>query len=209
MFLNKPSGFGLYIIKRIVIMTICFCYLAIAHGQLKWGLRSSIHLSTTVAPAYTNPYRPAFSLGAFVEKNSLNTIFYLSDIGYSLKGNVAGNGMFNLNYLTAKVLLGYKFNSRVALLAGPEFAYLLQANYKDNTSKVIDKDSFRKTDLGFEGMARYSFNYRWTIAYSYIHGLRPIQKPVVYFDNGFATIGKKDNPKNSLHQLSLLCYFRS
>ena len=205
-FLRINHWTGNYRASLIVIVIMFF--FSFSYGQNNWGVRASANLSKTVSYVYSSPNRLGFSTGIFVEKQITARIFVLEDLGYSLKGSLAYNGSFNLKYLTSSTLLGWNVTSRLSILVGPEFGYLLQANYNSRGFKVIATNEYKQWDIGLQGTVRYIVFRNWGFKYGYIHGLQNIQKSVIYFDNGYATIDEKHNPKNYLHELGVFVYPR-
>jgi hypothetical protein len=139
----------------------------------------------------------------WVQTGGAHKVFGLSYLNYSLKGSTTSVGHFNLNYITNAYLAGVYLTRKAALFIGPEAGYLLSVISQCGSFRFNGTDEFRRWSLSLVGGARYTLARKWSVAYSYSHGLIGIEKPIVYFSSGYATVDNKNNEKNRVHALSL------
>ncbi|MDF2191484.1 OmpA family protein [Paraflavitalea sp. CAU 1676] len=97
--------------------------------------------------------------------------------------NPSGNLDQTLDYLSVPVL--FKWSSKsVALFAGPQFDFLLDAKNKNTDTK--NKDSYESSDISLTGGLEFMPHGRISIYARYIHGIKNINKSSSpeYFNQG-------------------------
>lgn len=107
-----------------------------------------------------------------------------------------------LNYITVPVLAGYRFNSKSAILAGPEFSFLYKAVSTSSGISEAITYSYRRFDVGFDLGFAYNFSKAFGAEVRYNYGFKDLVNVVYYNDNDNIT-GQGKNGANSVLQFSL------
>lgn len=100
-------------------------------------------------------------------------------------------------------MVGAYLTRKGSIVVGPEISYLLSAVTVADNIRFDGTGAFRRWNIGITGGGRYDLTSRWSVGYSYAHGLVGNQKPVYYFYGGSQTTDNKYNERNRVHTISL------
>lgn len=159
----------------------------------KFGIKGGVNFSNIyVEDVDDNNVLTSFNAGVFANFPVGDILSLQPEILYSRKGakltydNDFGTGTseFKLNYIEVPVLFKVNITDNLNVHAGPYFAYLIDAQEKNNFDGVIDtedtdnydNDDFNKFDVGISGGIELEFS-------SIGIGAR--------YNYGFSTIGKE------------------
>lgn len=174
---------SLFVVLLFIVISEAAC------GQFKLGVKAGMNLSNgNFTETSTEDLKVLTSIngGVFSEVDFNEQLSLRAELLYSVKGwkglnqNAAGDEFkLNLHYLNLPILIGYKPISKLSLLAGPEFGYLIHAARKPASSIIDPDDLYRKFDLGLCLGSSYSLTKNFSIEMRYTYGFAPLVKETV------------------------------
>ncbi len=170
--------------KAVFITIINISFFTESFGQVNWGYKAGLNLSTVYNSSYNNfTSKLNFNTGALTKlklnKNCfINIEYLLSHKGFSSILIPNGTTSNSFSYLTLPILFEYQISDKVSFHLGPELNYLIGAKIKTNNAEFSVIDKYKKIDLCLAGGLRYNFTKkialetRYTIGQSQLN-LRP------------------------------------
>ena len=177
----------------------------------QFGIKGGVNFSNIYSEDVDdNNVLTSFNAGLFATFPIGDILSLQPEILYSRKGAeltydddfTTSTTQFKLNYIEVPVLLKVNITDNLNVHAGPYFAYLVDAQVKNETEGVIDaedtdtynNDDFNKFDVGISGGIGFDFN-SIGIGARYNYGFSTIGK-----DRDFAgtTINTLDGKNSSL-----------
>ncbi|WP_269227566.1 porin family protein [Flavobacterium eburneipallidum] len=157
----------------------------------QFGIKGGLNLSNIYTDDVDdNNVLPSFNAGFYATLPITSFIAIQPEVLYSRKGSeltydnafVSGKAKFNLNYVEVPVLVKVNLTKNLNIHAGPYFAYLIDANIKNESSggtfdfeENYDNDDFNKFDAGISGGIGLDFD-SIGIGARYNYGLTTIGK---------------------------------
>jgi|GEM_PF-3036944 len=175
-----------------------------ARSQMKFGLVGGINQSNQFANLGIEYYMTGFEAGIAGEVN-LNRHFYLFPEFVLIKKGSASytSDHWSFLYLNLPILVGYRIQKHIEVLAGSTVGYLLSV-FPDPSHLA---DLMRKFEFGFCGTARFRINARTGIDLSYLQSLSGIYKSKNVVDGNVYIMPEKYNTKNLTFQMSFFYLF--
>jgi hypothetical protein len=173
-------------------------------SQLKFGLVGGFNRSTHLTGHEIDYYMTGFEAGIASEV-ILSRHFYLFPELVLIKKGAAsytGNHQSYL-YLNLPILVGYRIQKHIEVLAGPTVGYLLSV-FPDQYHLA---DLMRKFDFGFCGTARFRINARTGIDISYLQSFSGIYKSKNVVDGNVYILPATGNAVNLTFQVSFFYLF--
>ena len=196
-------------LRNTVVLAILLGVVNVASAQNKLGVKvmaGGSCQSEILKISDNNNLQFAYGLGITDNFRFSETFALQTGLEYTRKGmhnDESNTDLENtLHYLQLPVLAefsagekaGFKNGKRVYFAAGPYFAYLLDAESKENNVKIADKEDFRNYDLGMR------FNLGMEFPVSEINKLRV----GLNYDMGFTDIYKNQTDmQNKMCSVSL------
>lgn len=158
--------------------------------HLDWGIRSGINLSTFNTKQSNDDitWRTGFVAGAFfrihVAKSfSIQPEFLFSSMGAKTDNGVTETTTDRVNYFSIPVLAKYNFARHFAVVAGPQFDFLLQARAMSTSIGERTTDSYE--DHSINGTAGIEFwpVHALGVTARYIHGFTDIDRGAASIKN--------------------------
>ena len=142
--------------KKIILTSVgCFCFLFPSFAQFRYGVKGGFNFANVKHIGSTdNKMRLGFNTGFFMQIGIVKQFMIQPEILYSVKGYsfpatvYNSNGTLRLNYLAIPVLARFSRAAGFALLFGPEFGLLLNANSEFDGKDHDVSRNFRKLDIG-------------------------------------------------------------
>lgn len=175
-----------------------------AKSQVKYGLVGGINRSNQLTNLGIEYYMTGFEAGIASEV-SLSRHFYLfPELVLIKKGAASYTGdHWSFLYLNVPILVGYRIQKHIEVLAGPTAGYLLSV-FPDPFHLA---DLMRKFEFGFCGTARFRINARTGIDLSYLQSLSGIYKSKNVVDGNVYILPAAGNPVNLTFQMSFFYLF--
>ncbi len=192
-----------------IIAIICFTFTTQAQtnsASAQFGIKGGVNFSNIYNEEVDdNNMLTSFNIGLFSSFPVTNFIAIQPEILYTQKGAqltydntlATGEAKFKLNYIEVPVLLKLNATKNLSFHAGPYFAYLVDAQIKNeseggfNFEDTIDNDNFNKFDSGLSGGIELNFD-AIGIGARYNYGLSKIGK-----ENNIAGTSYSSEGKNS------------
>ncbi len=157
----------------------------------QFGIKGGLNLSNIYTEDVDdNNVLPSFNAGFYATLPITSFIAIQPEVLYSRKGSeltydnafATGKAKFNLNYVEVPVLVKINLTKNLNIHAGPYFAYLIDANVKNESDggtidfeETYDNDDFNKFDAGISGGIGLDFD-SIGIGARYNYGLTTIGK---------------------------------
>ena len=185
------------LLALILITSLSFS--SINAQDINFGAKAGINLST-LQPDLPDPAaRTSIHLGGMVEI-PINEMFSIQpELLYSAQGvkdESDDNEFVRLSYLTLPVLAKYYLLEGLSIEAGPQFGFLLSAEFEDNGETTDLKDDVKPVDVGFALGAGYKLESGLNFGIRY------------YLGSDINNIGEDpDKFKNRVFQISVGYFF--
>ncbi len=157
----------------------------------QFGVKGGVNFSNLYTEnVEDNNVLTSFNVGVFATLPITDFIAIQPELLYSGKGAelvynnafAEGSAKFKLNYIEVPVLLKFNITDNLNIHAGPYFAYLIDAQVKNESDNGIfdfeesyDNDDFNKFDMGLSGGIGFDFN-SFGIGARYNYGLTNVGK---------------------------------
>ena len=157
----------------------------------QFGVKGGVNFSNLYTEnVEDNNVLTSFNVGVFASFPITNSIAIQPELLYSRKGAelvynnafAEGSAKFKLNYIEVPALLKFNLTENLNIHAGPYFAYLIDAQVKNESDNGIfdfeesyDNDDFNKFDMGLSGGIGFDFN-SFGIGARYNYGLTNVGK---------------------------------
>ncbi len=157
----------------------------------QFGIKGGLNLSNIYTEDVDdNNVLPSFNAGFYATLPITSFIAIQPEVLYTRKGSeltydnafATGKAKFNLNYVEVPVLVKINLTKNLNIHAGPYFAYLIDANVKNESDggtidfeETYDNDDFNKFDAGISGGIGLDFD-SIGIGARYNYGLTTIGK---------------------------------
>ena len=205
----KPGRRFIYIhfklVRRFCLLLFLSSTVAMtARSQMKFGLVAGVNRSNQLTNRAIDYYMTGFEVGIAGEVNLSRHFFLFPQLVLIKKGADSYTGShWSFLYLNLPILVGYRIQKHIEVLAGPTAGYLLSV-FPDQYHLV---DLMRKFDYGFCGTARFRINARTGIDLSYLQSLSGIYKSKNVVDGNVFTLPERYNTFNMTFQMSLFYLF--
>ncbi len=161
------------------VLLFAFCSLAQGiSGGIKAGLNLANQKITFDGTSIDTKARAGLHVGGFVTWMFTEHLGLQPEALFSMQGSTFDDdfidGKTNFNYLTVPVLVRYNVTEVVSLHAGPQFGFLLSAEFESGGDKQDVKDEFKGTDiagafgLGVDLPMGLGFGARYIIGFTQI-----------------------------------------
>ena len=192
-------------VRRLCLLLFLSCTIVItARSQVKFGLVGGVNRSNQITNHEINYYMTGFEAGIAGEVNLSRHFYLFPELVLIKKGAASYTGYHqSFLYLNLPVLVGYRIQKHIEVLAGPIAGYLLSV-FPDPYHLV---DLMRKFDYGFCGTARLRINDRTGIDFSYLQSVSGIYKSKNVVDENVYTLPEKYNTVNVTFQMSFFYLF--
>ena len=183
-----------------LILLTSLAFAPINAQDINFGAKAGINLST-LQPDLPDPAaRTSIHLGGMAEI-SINEMFSIQpELLYSAQGvkdESDDNEFVRLSYLTLPVLAKYYLLEGLSVEAGPQFGFLLSAEFEDNGETTDLKDDVKPVDVGFALGAGYKLESGLNFGIRY------------YLGSDINNIGEDpDKFKNRVFQISVGYFFK-
>jgi len=187
-------------LRRLSLLLFFSCTIAMtAKSQVKFGLVGGVNRSNQLSNLGIEYYMTGFEAG-FASEVNLSRHFYLfPELVLIKKGAASYTGShWSFLYLNLPILMGYRIQKHIEVLAGPTAGYLLSV-FPDPFHLA---DLMRKFEFGFCGTARFRINARTGIDLSYLQSLSGIYKSKNIVDGNVFILPEKYNTVNLTFQMS-------
>jgi hypothetical protein len=175
-----------------------------AKSQMKFGLVGGINRSNQLSNLGIEYYMTGFEAGIASEVNLSRHFYLFPEFVLIKKGAASYTGdHWSFLYLNLPVLMGYRIQKHIEVLAGPTAGYLLSV-FPDPFHLA---DLMRKFDYGFCVTARFRINARTGIDLSYLQSLSGIYKSKNVVDGNVFILPEKYNTVNLTFQMSFFYLF--
>ncbi|MEJ0079941.1 MAG: outer membrane beta-barrel protein [Puia sp.] len=176
-------------VRRLCLLLFLSCTIAMtARSQVKFGLVGGVNRSNQLTNHESNYYMTGFETGTASEVNLSRHFYLFPELVLIKKGAASYTGNHqSFLYLNLPLLVGYRIQKHIEVLAGPTAGYLLSIfPHADHIA-----DLMRKFDFGFCGTARFRVNARTGIDFSYLQSFTGIYKSKNIVDGNVYTNGFK------------------
>jgi hypothetical protein len=176
--------------QKIIVVVILSCMTLSGFAQISYGIKGGSNITTIKDANGLGTWKTSFYAGLCANLMIRKKFFVDAELYYSGKGSkitiVPNGGTFNMNYLSAPLLVGFQCFKNLSILCGLEFSYLLRENA---THIGANTGNYERFDLGLDGGLSYKAGKRWSIDLRYVYGLSPLLPPAgIYTSNGVPTI---------------------
>jgi hypothetical protein len=160
-------------------------------SSLQFGVKGGVNFSNLYTEEVKdNNVLTSFNVGVFATLPITNFLAIQSELLYSRKGAkleydnafTVGIAKFQLNYIEVPVLLKVNITNNLNIHAGPYFAYLIDAQVKNESDsgnfdfeESYNNDDFNKFDYGLAGGIGFDFE-SFGIGARYNYGLNTVGK---------------------------------
>lgn len=156
------------------------------HSTLEYGAKFGLSISELKGTENLKSLRSTFTAGliseySFSEKYALQLELLYSRQGSTNRGNEQGSyfeDSVNLNYFNLPILGKYYINKGLAFELGPQFGYLINANYEnkqaENSNKINVDDDFETLDMSISAGVSYKTDWGFFVGARYSLGLKNI-----------------------------------
>lgn len=178
-------------IKLLAFLAIVLSLSSYAQEEestFRYGPRFGLSLSELKGTENLKSLRSTFSAGMMSEYKLNKTFSLYSELNYSRQGSTdRGNeqGSFfensiNLDYINVPLLVKYYLKDGLAIEAGPQFGYLLNAKYKskqvENPTVLNVKEDVENFDFSFVLGASFKTEWGFVVGARYNLGINDINK---------------------------------
>jgi hypothetical protein len=174
--------------KKLILSTLAIFAFSVSQAQTNDGASFGIKGGINFSNLYTedvddNNVLTSFHAGIFISLPLTSFIAIQPEFLYSRKGAelvydnafAQGTAKFRLNYLEVPVLLKLNITENLNFQAGPYFAYLIDADIKNESAgggldfqESFNNDDFNKFDYGLAIGAGFDFDtFGFGIRYNY------------------------------------------
>jgi hypothetical protein len=192
-------------VGRLCLLLFLSCTVTMTvRSQVKFGLVGGVNRSNQLTNREIDYYMTGFEAGIASEVN-LSRHFYLFPQWVLIKKGAASytGSHWSFLYLDLPILVGYRIQKHIEVLAGPTAGYLISV-FPDQYHLV---DLMRKFDYGFCGTARFRINARTGIDLSYLQSLSGIYKTKNVVDGNVFILPEKYNTFSLTFQMSFFYLF--
>ena len=183
-------------LSSMIVMTV--------RSQVKYGLVGGVNRSNQLTNLGIEYYMTGFEAGIASEVNLSRHFYLFPEFVLLKKGSASYTGdHWSFLYLNLPVLVGYRIQKHIEVLAGPTAGYLLSV-FPDPSHLA---DLMRKFEFGFCGTARFRINARTGIDLSYLQSLSGIYKSKNVVDGNVYLLPEKNNTMNLTFQVSFFYLF--
>lgn len=151
-------------------------------AQFKAGIKIGGNLSNIKSnPDHQFTRQPGFQAG-LIGQYTLNKKYFLqAELLVDQKGFTGlliptGSTRNNLYYLTVPLLAGFHPIPSLNILLGPEYNYLISANFKNANGKSNSLESYYKTDIALVAACSYNITKKINFECRYNYGCSQIRK---------------------------------
>ncbi len=205
-------------VKFIFVCAIVMIVVQQAHSQVRVGAKGGLNYVNNVISQNNlgfvddGEYRLGYHLGFFTFLNLSDKLTFAPELLFSSKGfrfeddgsGLSRDGAVHLNYVNMPVLLGYKMQEKINLLAGFELGYLVSARSKLYTGTVDVSGIWNdKLDFGAAVGLRYFLTKSFPLELRYTHGLTSVIKDVTLTDANGLVIENNAKFQNRALQFSV------
>ncbi len=192
-------------VTRLCLLLFLSCTFAMtARSQMKFGLVAGVNQSNQLTNREIDYYMTGFAAGIASEVNLGHHFYLFPELVLIKKGAASYTGSHrSFLYLNLPILVGYRIQKHIEVLAGPTAGYLLSV-FPDKYHLV---DLMRKFDYGFCGTVRLRINTRTGIDFSYLQSLSGIYKTKNVVDGNVFILPEKYNTVNLSFQMSFFYLF--
>jgi hypothetical protein len=145
----------------------------VASAQALFGLKGGLNVSTIGGNASGNSSKIGLHLGVFMDGKISDKVHFQPELLYSSQGSlIAINSdelRFNYNYMSVPLMLKIYLESGFHIQAGPQIAFLIDANATDGRNSMSVKNQMNGTDfsvclgMGYEFEGGFLLNARYNI----------------------------------------------
>jgi len=200
--------------KKIIVTTLLIAFsLVQSFAQVSFGAKAGLNVSNTKnIGSADNKIRPGFNAGLLAEIRILRKFLIHPELLYSVKGNkfpataFNGGGTLSLNYVSIPFLVGFRPTNKIAILAGPEFSFLTNANSKFDGSDHDVTKNYRKFDMAIDLGVTYKIIMGLGAELRYSYGFEDLAD-VTYTDQFGNETGKGRIGSNRVFQFGLYYKF--
>lgn len=144
--------------KTLFILMLSFFALSGLQAQkLSIGVKGGLNMTSisTEESIADNAAKAGMHIGAFVELKLLKVIALQPELLFSMQGTASeidgiGDVKINTNYVNMPIMLKfYLIPGLINIELGPQFGFLLSANYSDDVNDILGdpKTAFKNADL--------------------------------------------------------------
>jgi hypothetical protein len=186
-------------IKNICASVAVMIYASMATGQVQFGVKAGINLTSTYWSGSDNPgYKTSFNAGALALVPLFPGFQLQPEIMYSGQGSeqsfTTGSVIIELGYLNVPVLFKYQHETGLFAETGPQLGILLTANKEVDGMNSNIKSNFQSSD----------FSWAFGIGYKFSEiGLGIDAR----YNLGLSNISYGGSEKNTVFQLGLFYMF--
>ncbi|HEX2630385.1 MAG TPA: porin family protein [Chitinophagaceae bacterium] len=179
---HKTIALNKSITRYIFVALILLIAHASAFAQkASFGARAGLNFANITFTGYPDGVnvssKAGLDIAAFMEYNVSKNVSIVPELGlvaYGANADYEGvvNSKIKTSYIQLPVLVKYRFNNGISLAAGPQLAFLLKGEQKDDDSEKEDiKKYLKKTDIMLTFGAGYEFSNGFGIGLRYNAGL--------------------------------------
>nr|WP_315028280.1 porin family protein [uncultured Chryseobacterium sp.] len=168
-------------------------------SPVRFGLKAGLNissLSNSDSNSKAGFYGGVFANIPVAQDFSVQPEVLYSGMGAKAKGN--SDLKVNLDYIAVPVMFQYNALPNLYLEAGPQFSFLINSKFKNNSASVDAKDTFKTFDFGLGLGAGYYFTPNIGVNVRYVAGLTDVNKE---------KFSGSDSQKNGVFQVGLAYKF--
>ena len=189
--------------KKNLLLILSFLLISCCgYSQVNFGIKSGINIATTKDLIAFPKNRIGWYAGGFAAIPLQKKFFLQPELLYSSKGNgekkyTALTTVFNFNYLSIPILIGYNIDHKTSLVFGPEFGYLTSVHmvYEDGDNINVSKTYSPKIDAGLDVGLNYKIKKNIGIEVRSNYGFR-----ILYFIDGAGVHHTENKAGNRVFQ---------
>ncbi len=159
--------------RILLVCLLCFGMNSINAQMLKFGVKAGGNFSNLEGDNVDGSTYTSFHFGAILEFKLLENLALQPELLYSSQGTKVDGDSFdkiNYNYITVPVLAKFYLTSnKLSLEAGPQFAFLVDQNVKDQ----FEGETF---DFGLAAGLGYNITDNFFAQARYVMGLTEANK---------------------------------
>ncbi|SEH32787.1 porin family protein [Chryseobacterium culicis] len=169
-------------------------------SPVRFGLKAGLNISNISNSDLNSKagfYGGVFANIPVAQDFSVQPEVLYSGMGAKFKAN--SDTKVNLDYISIPFMLQYNALPNLYLEAGPQFSFLVNSKFKNNSNSADAKDIFKTFDFGIGLGAGYYFTQNIGITARYVAGLTDVAKNRPDLS--------EDKAKNGVFQLGLAYKF--
>ena len=153
--------------KKFILMLVLFFPILVNAQRFQGGLLGGLNATQVRGDAYSGYHKAAILVGAFVSTDLSNDFFWQMEFKYSQKGSRKNPNhqkedyqkyIMRLGYMELPVLIGYRADERIDVLAGFSVGWLAHSKEFDIQGEFPPEDQVSFKEYEFSGFAGLRYN---------------------------------------------------